>query len=167
MTAQVYLSVLVLGGSVAMIAATLFGLNRALASAAWPAGERVRVIRAVAVVLTGWFAVAAGLAWIGAFEGAPDRLPTIQFGILIPIAVGALLIWRSPTATRIIDAVSQQWLIGVHVFRALGAIFLVLYLGGRMPGLFALPAGVGDLLVTGLAPFVAWAHARNPRSSTG
>ena len=36
-----------------------------------------------------------------------------------------------------------------------------------MPGLFALPAGLGDVLVTGLAPVVAWAHARNPRSSTG
>lgn len=167
MTAQAYLSVLVLGASVAMIAATLFGLNRALVRADWPARERVRVMQATAVVVIAWFAVAAGLAWIGAFEGAADRPPTIQFGILIPIAVGALLIWRSPTASRIIDAVSQQWLIGVHAFRALGAIFLVLYVGGMMPGLFALPAGLGDVLVTGLAPVVAWAHARNPRSSTG
>ncbi len=166
MTAQAYLSALVLGGSVAMIAATLFGLSRALVRAAWPAGQRARVMQAASVVLVGWFAVAAGLAWTGAYEGAPDSLPIIQFGILIPIAVGALLIWRSATASRIIDAVSQQWLIGVHVFRALGAIFLVLYAEGRMPGLFALPAGLGDVLVTGLAPVVAWAHARNPRSST-
>jgi hypothetical protein len=167
MTAQAYLSVLMLGGSAAMIAATLFGLNRSLVRAGWTDGERASVMRASAIILVGWFAAAAGLAWIGAFEGAPDSLPTIQFGILIPIVLGALLFWRSETASRIIDAVPQQWLIGLHVLRVLGATFLVLYAAGRMPVLFALPAGLGDLLVTGLAPFVAWLHARDPRSSAG
>jgi len=37
--------------------------------------------------------------------------------------------------------------VGVQVYRALGLIFLVLYAGGYLPGLFAWPAGVGDILV--------------------
>jgi hypothetical protein len=157
----------VLGVSLALVAATLFGLSRALIRADWPAGERWRALRGAGIVLIGWFVVAMSLAWTGIYEGASHRLPTIPFGILVPIVVGAFLIWRSETVSRIVDAVPQQWLIGLHLFRALGGIFLVLYAAGRMPGLFALPAGVGDLLVVGLAPFVAWAYTRNPRASAG
>ena len=41
-----------------------------------------------------------------------------------------------------IDAVPQPWLVGVQTFRVLGAIFLVLYASGALPGPFALPAGL-------------------------
>src|SRR5262245_39415946 len=123
-----------------MIAATLLGLHRALARAGWPAVERTAVLGTAAPLLIGWFAVALALALLGAWEGAPDRLPTILFGLFVPIAIGALLVWRSRTVARIIDAVPQHWLIGVQVTRALGASFLVLYAAGQMPGLFALPA---------------------------
>jgi hypothetical protein len=167
MTTPASIAVFVLGGSVVIIAAVLFGLNQALIRAAWPPAERVPALRAAAIILIGWFAAAVALAWFGVYEGGPGRLPTIQFGILIPIAVGAYLIWRSPMVSRIIDAVPQQWLVGVQIFRAGGAIFLVLYAAGRMPGLFALPAGVGDILVGTLAPIVAWAYARNPRGGAG
>ena len=43
----------------------------------------------------------------------------------------------------------------------------MLYAGGMLPGLFALPAGLGDVLVAILAPIVALAYARNPSQSTG
>ena len=80
MTDPAYLSVLVLvlvlGGSVLMIAVTLFMLNRALSRAGWPAGEHTAVPRAAAIVLIVWFAVAVALSWVGAYEGARDRLPT-------------------------------------------------------------------------------------------
>jgi len=167
MTAPAYLSPLVLGVSVVMIAAVLYGLSRALARAAWPAAERAAVVRAAAVVLIGWFLLSLALAWLGAYEGAPDRLPTIPFGIFVPIAIGALLIWRSQTVGRIIDAVPQHWLIGMHVTRVLGATFLVLYAAGLMPGLFALPAGLGDLATAALAPVAAYAAVRDPQGSAG
>jgi len=167
MTAPAYLSILVLGTSIVMIAATLFGLHLALVRAGWPADERAAVVRTAAVLLIGWFAVALALATLGVYEGAPDRLPTIPFGIFVPIAIGALLIWRSRTVARMIDAVPQHWLIGTHVTRALGATFLVLYAAGLMPGLFAVPAGLGDLAVVALAPIVAYASARDPQASAG
>jgi hypothetical protein len=102
---------------------------------------------------------------VGAFEGVPGRPPTIQYGFLVPVAIAALLLWRSDTVARIIDAVPQQWLIGVQATRALGATFLVLYASGLMPGLFAFPAGLGDLAVAGLAPVVAYAAASDPHGS--
>jgi hypothetical protein len=47
----------------------------------------------------------------------------------------------------------------------LGVIFLILYAAGKLPGLFALPAGLGDVLVGVLAPVVAIAYRRGPREN--
>ena len=67
---------------------------------------------------------------------------------------------------RIIDAVPRPWIIAVQLYRALGVIF-ILYATDKMPGLFAWPAGVGDIIVGLLAPFVALAYARDPRGNAG
>ena len=66
---------------------------------------------------------------------------------------------------QILDAVPQSWIVGVQLYRALGVIFLILYAGDRLPGLFAWPAGLGDILVGLLAPFVAMAYARRPEEN--
>lgn len=50
---------------------------------------------------------------------------------------------------------------GIQTFRVLGGTFLILYAMGEMPGVFAWPAGTGDLLVGVLA--IAVAYARAPR----
>lgn len=166
MTAPAYLPALVLGMSIFMTAATLLGLNRALLRTSWPDRRRTWVLRIAAVLLIGWFAVALALALVGAFEGVPGRVPTIQYGFLVPVAVAAVLLWRSETVRHIVEAVPQHWLIGVQVTRALGVTFLVLHAAGLMPGLFAFPAGLGDLAVAGLAPVVAYAAARDPHGSS-
>jgi hypothetical protein len=73
------------------------------------------------------------------------------------------MIWRSETTKRIIAAVPQQWLVSVQLYRALGVIFLIL--AGKLPGQFALPAGVGDIAIGLLAPIVGFAYARAPRKA--
>jgi hypothetical protein len=83
----------------------------------------------------------------------------------VPIVIGGLLIWRSSIVARVLDAVPQQWLIGVQFYRALGIIFLILYGTGKLPGLFAWPAGLGDVLVGVLALVVAIAYARGPHEN--
>jgi hypothetical protein len=55
--------------------------------------------------------------------------------------------------------------VGIQLYRALGVIFLMLYANDKLPGLFAWPAGVGDILVGVLAPVVAIAYARAPREN--
>jgi hypothetical protein len=77
------------------------------------------------------------------------------------------LIWRSPAVGRIIDAVPQPWIVGVQFYRALGVVFLILFATNKMPGLFALPAGIGDVAVGLLAPVVALAYARDARQNAG
>jgi hypothetical protein len=43
-----------------------------------------------------------------------------------------------------------------NFFRVLGGVFIVRYLQGEIPGFFAIPAGVGDLLTGIFAPLVAY-----------
>ena len=98
------------------------------------------------VTVIGWFLLAIALASADAYRGTADRIPTIQYGILVPVIIGGLLIWGSPRVARIIETVPQHWLVGVQLYRALGVIFLILYAAGKLPGLFAWPAGLGDVL---------------------
>jgi hypothetical protein len=167
MTVPAYLPYYVLVGSAAMLAALLWGLRNSLAAARWPQHEQTSTFRTVALVLLGWFAVAVGLALLGVYADDAERYPTIQYGIMVPILIGSVLIWRSQAVSRLIDAIPQRWLVGIQTYRALGAIFLVLYASGKAPGLFALPAGIGDVLVGVLAPIVAIAYARRRSDSAG
>ena len=164
MTIPTYLPYFVLIGSIVVITTILFGLRNALANSDWPEPNRTKTIR-WSIVLIGWFLFSLALGLAGTYQAGAERIPTIQYGIAIPILIGAWLIWRSPTVGRIIDAVPQPWLVGVQLYRALGVIFLILYATDQMPGLFAWPAGVGDIIVGLLAPLVALAYARDPNQN--
>jgi hypothetical protein len=79
----------------------------------------------------------------------------------VPLALGATLtlgyaLLLSRDFRRIVAAIPQHWLIGVQVFRVLGAVFIIRWLQGDLPGLFAIPAGIGDTLTGLYAPFVAY-----------
>jgi hypothetical protein len=134
MIVPVYLPYYVLAGAIGVVAALLFGLRSALGNAGWTAYDRTVTARAATITVIGWFFLAIALALSDAYRGAADRIPTIQYGILVPILIGGLLIWRSPRVARIIDAVPQHWLVGAQLYRTLGVIFLILYAGGKLPG---------------------------------
>jgi hypothetical protein len=167
MTIPTYLFYFIAAGAVAVLITILYGLNRALADAHWPNAERTRTLSVAAVILLGWLAVAITLSAMGIYHVTSGDRPTIQYGILLPILIGALMIWRWEAAKRVLDAVPQQWLVSVQLFRALGAIFLILSATGTLPRLFALPAGLGDIVVGLLAPVVGLAYARAPHKAAG
>lgn len=162
-----YLPYFVSAGTAATLIAILSGLNRARADAAWPAPNRTPTFLISAIILLGWLTVAITLGAMGIYHVNSSEVPTIQYGILLPIAIGALMIWRSETATRVLQAAPQQWIVGVQLYRALGVIFLILYATGKLPGLFAWPAGVGDVTIGFLAPVVGLAYARLPDKTAG
>lgn len=167
MTVPTYLPYVVLTGNALTLIAILYGLNRALADAAWPTQERMRALGLSAAILLGWLAIAIGLSGAGFYHVTAGGIPTIQYGLLFPILIGVLLIWRSKLARRILEAVPQPWLVGVQLYRALGVVFLILYAAGHLPALFAWPAGVGDIAIGLSAPIVAYAYARAPRENAG
>ncbi len=120
---------------------------------------------AISAVLLGWFAVSWALSQQNVFSVSANELPRIQYALLIPIVAGlALMLWTE-SGRAVAAAVPQSWLVGLQVYRALGFMFLVLWAQGKMPGEFAIPAGIGDIIVGVTAPFVAWLNARNAPSA--
>ena len=102
MTIPTYLPYFIAAGTVAVLITIFYGLNRALADAHWPAADRTRTLRVSAVILLGWLAAAITLSAMGIYHVTSGDRPTIQYGILLPILIGALMIWRSEAAKRVI-----------------------------------------------------------------
>ncbi|HEV2485503.1 MAG TPA: hypothetical protein VGT08_08220 [Terracidiphilus sp.] len=118
-------------------------------------GARARQSRWIigsAVVAAAWL---VGVFLLGA--AGNDVLPSrVPIALVATLLLGYLLL-LSPTFSRIVAGVPQHWLIGIQAFRVLGSVWLLRYFAGQLPGLFALPAGIGDIATGLLAPFVAYA----------
>ncbi len=142
------------GAQLLMVLAVLGGLWLALGRTSLEAKERARSWALIAVPFLLW----AALAWLLSVSGALEARPgvfvaPIAFAILLPTAIGAFLLTRSRRVAEILDAAPPAWLVGVQVYRVLGAVFLALLAQGLLPREFALPAGIGDVFIgaSGLA----------------
>lgn len=128
-------------------------------------GEGRRIATVAAAVIATWIAVSAALAATGAYQhGTRQAAPwfAVAFGAGL---AGALLASRLPSVRRILDTPSvASRLVLPHTLRVEGIVFLLLLAQHQLPAVFALPAGIGDI-VTGLsAPFVARRLARGTRT---
>jgi hypothetical protein len=162
-----FLTVYVIVASVATVITLLLGLRAAISRAELSAREPRRSFWAGTALLVGWFFAALLPSWLGFYKGTPTRIPTVELGLLLPIIAGVTFYWRSAVLRRIIAVAPQSLLVGVQLYRVLGIIFLVLFVGGAMPAVFAIPAGTGDVAVGLFAPAIALAFARGLRGSTG
>jgi len=81
--------------------------------------------------------------------------------ILLPILLFSFALTRSNSAVAVLESIPLDWLIRIQFLRVLGGIFLVLYLDGFLPGVFALPAGLGDVATGLLALPVAYLVGQN------
>ena len=61
---------------------------------------------------------------------------------------------------------SQNWLIGLQLFRVIGGVFLIEMFLGHIPGIFAYPAGLGDTLVGFVALGVLIAYRKSEHIPT-
>jgi hypothetical protein len=146
-------------GTIATVAALVFGLNRALRSANWAARDRAKAVWTGIVLLVLLYLAAEIPARLGIYH-RPSEVPLIQFGLLVPIGFVLLLFFFWQSFRRTIEAIPQQWLVGIQLYRALGVIFLILYAMDKLPAVFAIPAGAGDVFVGLAAPSVALASIR-------
>jgi len=137
------------------------GLYVGIASLGGAAARRRRWTVGSALVFAAWLIGIVLLAAGGFF--AFTRIPV---AISMTLVVGYLLL-ISRTFREIITGVPQSWLIGIQTFRILGGVFLVRYLQGQLPGIFAIPAGVGDVLTGILAPLVAYSWSRGKSGARG
>jgi hypothetical protein len=118
-----------------------------------PAGRDRRLVGAGLVL---WLVVEVLLGAAGAYAtGAHRAVPALAFGIGVPILAGLWLLGSSARLRGVIDAIPLPSLIAVQIYRVAGAVFLIAWAAGRLPALFALPAGLGDVAVGLAAPVVA------------
>jgi hypothetical protein len=118
----------------------------------------VRGRGAVVLPLVGvvWVALAAVGAAAGVFErsvGSPPIRVALAAGVPV-LVVGLALVFsgRFRDWARSLDL---TLLVVVQGWRVAGFVFLAYYAVGLLPGGFAWPAGIGDLVVGFAAPFVA------------
>jgi hypothetical protein len=145
---------------VTMIALSLIWLG----AARMPPSDKSRYVTAgvLSAVLIGWLAVAQYLGAANTYFATTERaVPTLLFGLLIPPAVAAIGLWQSESIARLVSAIPLHWLVAAQVYRVAGGIFLVLWVDGRLPWQFALPAGIGDLTTGIVAVVVAAQLAQN------
>jgi len=140
----------------------LTGLWLGLARTDLDAGTRTKVWLAIAVPFTAWLGVVWWLAIDGVFRPSPGGgVPSLPIAIFLPVLLGLPLLLSSKRVASILDATPASWLIGLQVYRVFGGIFLLLSSRGGLSAIFALPAGVGDVLVGLLALPVAYlVHAK-------
>jgi hypothetical protein len=137
-----------------------------LGAARMPGAAKSRYTTAgvLSAVFIGWEVVAqylgAANTYLATIE-TPPTVPTILFGLLIPLAVAGIALWQSESIARLVAAIPLHWLVAAQVYRVAGGIFLVLWADGRLPWQFALPAGIGDVVTGILAVVVAAQLARN------
>ncbi len=97
-----------------------------------------------------WSAGAAGV-----FAPAPAGPPlALLAALILPVVLFAAGWWASAAVRAWALGLDLRLLTALQGWRVIGAGFLFLYAQGSLPGIFAWPAGLGDLLVGLAAPFV-------------
>ncbi len=129
----------------------------------WTTGKRA----ALAVVLAIWFAAAIyiGGAHLLTNTGA-YLIPPIGVTATVPVVAFLGLYLLSGGFRRFVLAQDIETLTMLQHWRVIGFAFLPLYFYGALPGLFAWPAGLGDVAIGLAAPLVIMRLRRDPAYAT-
>jgi hypothetical protein len=104
------------------------------------------------------------------YVNAPSK-PPIPIGLAASIPIALFLLWfaASTEFRQFTKSLSPRVLTLVQSWRIGGFVFLILYARHALPGLFALPAGLGDMLIGATAATVAvrWANPERRSSFIG
>jgi hypothetical protein len=150
------LAIIILTLTLAVIIAICLMLWREVASA-----RKSRIVIAVGAALTIWATAMTVLARRSFLE-PPDLNSPPPIGIVLALAlvVTSVCLVASPSLRQLLA--NQQNLILLNLWRLVGAVFLMLMTTGQVPALWALPAGIGDVIVGAFAPWIA-RHVGTPR----
>lgn len=109
----------------------------------------------VFTVLALWFGLVVFLASQGAFVGREEAPPLpIFFGFAVPLAVFFVAYAGWQPFRKYVLAADLRLVAGIQAWRWGGLGFLALYAYGILPGLFAIPAALGDMAIGFSAPWI-------------
>ena len=110
--------------------------------------------------LVAWYAAVVFLGRAGFFGSRPLFAPNIMLAfIMLFFAIKKLL--SVVSLQEAFQAIPLHWVFVVQTFRVMGVGFLTLYFMKVLPGEFAIPTGVGDVLIGISAPLVAYLYTRH------
>ena len=117
----------------------------------------------IVVVLAIWFVVVFSLGAAGLlFRGTGLPPFPILIGAAGPVVVFLVAYWGSAAFREYVLSIDLRLATAIQAWRAGGLGFLALYVHGVLPGVFAWPAGLGDIAIGVTAPWVMLALMRRP-----
>ena len=112
--------------------------------------------KVTAVLIATWFVAVLTASALHLFRTDPSRPPLpLALAALVPIVAFWLWFASSEPFHQFALSLNPSTLTILHSWRVGGFTFLVLYTYGILPGLFALPAGLGDFAIGATASFAA------------
>ncbi len=124
---------------------------------------RPSVRSVVIAALALWFGLVFFLGAQGAFVTNPASPPLpIFLGLAIPLSLFLAAYFGSSPFRDFILGADLRFVAAIEAWRWGGLGFLSLYANGVLPGLFALPAGLGDMAIGITAPWIVLSLIRNP-----
>ena len=113
------------------------------------------------LVVAAWAALVLILNIFGVFTTTPDKPPLpLLVSVIGPPALFGIAYVLSPYVRTLSLSLDLRLLTAMQAWRIIGAMFLVLMTFHLLPGTFAWPAGIGDMIVGAYAPFVVLAISR-------
>jgi hypothetical protein len=119
----------------------------------------------VMMALAAWLGVVVVLGAISALAGPPGQPPLPVFAsAVVPLVLFAVA-WRTSLAFReFLLALDIRLITAAQAWRYAGFGFLALYTNHVLPGLFAWPAGLGDMAIAVAAPLWILRLSENPEA---
>jgi len=107
-------------------------------------------------LIAAWFIFALTASALHLFKTDP-QVPPLALGLAVFVPIAIFLLWFAASAgfRKFALSLNPRTLTFVHSWRIAGFTFLALYAAGLLPGVFALPAGWGDIAIGATAPFAA------------
>jgi hypothetical protein len=122
----------------------------------------------VAFFFAAWLTLVIVLAARGAFAGTPGAPPlALLIGLVGPLSVFLVGYQTIRPLRDFVLSADLRLIVGMQAWRWAGFGFLALYTYRVLPGIFAWPAGVGDMLVGITAVPVLSSLLRNPKFAAG
>ncbi len=98
------------------------------------------------VAIVAWL-VAASAAGVSGLVNTPGQPPFLLIAFVgVPILSGVAAYALSPAFRAWTGRLSLTWIVGLHLWRFVGLGFVLGWVFGKLPGGFAIPEGLGDVI---------------------